>query len=66
MTLTPFEASKLVEWAEHVLTNGAEPRIMPRGIGEVDKWVLGCSFLFADEMLPFPKFDTEQPYTWEG
>ena len=63
MNLTPFEASKLVEWAEHVLTNGGELENMPRGIREVDEWALNAVF---GDGLPFPKFDTEQPYTWEG
>ena len=63
MTLTPFEASKLVEWAEHVLEHGVEAP-MPRAVKEVDRWIAGL--VSHDQPLPFPKFDTEQPYTWEG
>lgn len=63
MNLTPFEASKLVDWAEHVLTNGRAPRNMPRGIREVDQWAFETT---TGLTRPFPKFDTEQPYTWEG
>lgn len=63
MNLTPFEASKLVEWAEHVLTNGVDAP-MPRGVDEVDLWVRSEAMCCQPE--PFPKFDTEQPYTWEG
>lgn len=61
MNLTPFEASKLVEWAEHVLVNGSYAP-MPRGVNEVNVWIM----LGVFTERPFPKFDTEQPYTWEG
>lgn len=64
MNLTPFQASKLVEWADHVQMIGSNPDNMPRGIAEVDTW-LERVFVHGDEG-PFPKFDTEQPYTWEG
>ena len=62
MNLTPFQVSKLVEWAEHVLTNGSDSP-MPRGIQEVDMWAANAVFYAVP---PFPKFDTEHPYTWEG
>lgn len=58
MNLTPFEASKVIDWVEHVLTNRPGSP-MPRGIAAVDYWAHNLH-------LPFPKFDTEQPYTWEG
>lgn len=59
MNLTPFQASKVIDWVEHVLTNGGKRENMPRGIAAVDYWAHNLH-------LPFPKFDTEQPYTWEG
>lgn len=62
MTLSPFQANKLVEWAEWKMTHGS--LAMPRGIAEMDRWVYRTSKHW--DIQPFPKFDTEQPYTWEG
>lgn len=63
MNLTPFQASKLVEWAEWELAHDPLGDL-PRGLQEVLDWIY--SITWDGDVPPFPKFDTEQPYTWEG